>query len=57
MKVRVIQNVRGKLNRCCLRFGWTSYVTLELSRFESGFFWVNGLSKFDYRCNLRHELN
>ena len=36
MKVLVIQNIRGKLNWCCLRLGWTSYVTLELFRFESG---------------------
>ena len=38
MKVRVIHNVRGKLNCCCLGLGWTSYVTLGLFRFELGFF-------------------
>ena len=38
MKVRVIHNVRGKVNWCCLGLGWASYVTLELFRFESGLF-------------------
>ena len=38
MKVRVIHNVRGKLNWCCLGLGWTWYVTLELFRLESGLF-------------------
>ena len=38
MKVRDTHNVRGKLNCCCFGLGWTSYVTLELFRFESGLF-------------------
>ena len=38
MKVRVIHNVHGKWNWYCLGLGWTSYVTLELFRFESGLF-------------------
>ena len=38
MKVRVIHNVRGKLNWCSLGLGWTSYVTLELFRFVSVLF-------------------
>ena len=38
MMVRVIHNVGGKFNCCCLGLGWTSYVTLELFRFESGLF-------------------
>ena len=38
MKVRVIHNVRAKLNWCCLGLGWTSYVTFELFRLESGLF-------------------
>ena len=35
MTVRVTHHVRGKLNWCCFRLGWTSYVTLELFRCES----------------------
>ena len=38
MKVRVINNVRGKLNWCSLGLGWTSYVTLELFSFDSVLF-------------------
>ena len=38
MKARVLHNVHGKLNWCCLSLAWTSYITLELFRFESGFF-------------------
>ena len=40
MEVRVIHNVCEKLNCCCLGLGWTSYVTLELFRFESGLFGI-----------------
>ena len=47
MKVRVIDNVREKLNWCCLGLGWTSYITLELFRFESGLF---GLMV--YKCSV-----
>ena len=38
MKVRLIHNVREKLNWCCLGLGWTSYITLEFFRFELGLF-------------------
>ena len=38
MKVRVIHNVHGKLNWCCLGLGWTSDVTLELFTFDSVLF-------------------
>ena len=36
MTIRGTHNVRGNLNWCCSGLGWTSYVTLEFFRFESG---------------------
>ena len=47
MKVRLIHNGRGKLDCCCLGLGWTSYVTLELFRFESGLFGLMMDKSFD----------
>ena len=47
MKVRVIQNVRGKLNWCCLGLGCVVYVLLEFFRFESRLF----LFKMD-KCSV-----
>ena len=57
MKVRVIQNVRGKLNWCCLRLGWTSYITLEFFRFESGLFGLMMDKSWVIDVILGHELN
>ena len=57
MTVRVRHNVCGKLNWCCTSLGWTSYVTLELFRFESWLVWLMMDKTSVNDVILGHELN
>ena len=57
MTVRVTHNVRGKLNWYCSGLGWTSYVTLEFFRFESGLFGLMMDKRSVFDVILGPELN